>query len=60
MGENNAMEFSEVEPAYTSRHGCRLVWRGADEDDSDTVILNKDELDSLVDILESVSHSEVL
>ncbi len=45
------MKFTKVEPAYTSKHGCRLVWEGIDEDDSDTVILNKDELDSLVEIL---------
>ena len=45
------MKFSRVEPAYTSKHGCRLVWEGVDEDDSDTVILNKDELESLVEIL---------
>ena len=45
------MKFSKVEPAYTSKHGCRLIWQGVDEDDSDTVILNKDELDSLVEIL---------
>ena len=55
VGENSTVEFSKIEPAYTSRHGCRLVWRGADEDDSDTVILNKDELDSLADILQSDS-----
>ncbi len=45
------MKFSKVEPAYTSKFGCRLVWEGDDEDDSDTVILNKDELNSLVEIL---------
>ncbi len=45
------MKFSRVEPAYTSKHGCRLIWEGPDEDDYDTVILNKDELESLVEIL---------
>jgi len=45
------MRFTKVEPAYTSKHGCRLVWKGTEEDDSDTVILTKDELDSLVEIL---------
>ena len=44
------MRFAKVEPAYTSKHGCRLVWEDV-EDDSDTVILTKDELDSLVEIL---------
>jgi len=45
------MRFVRIEPAYTSKHGCRLVWEGVDADDSDTVILNKDELQSLVEIL---------
>ena len=45
------MKFSKVEPAYTSKHGCRLVWEGDEEDDTDTIILNKNELDSLVEIL---------
>ena len=45
------MKFSRVEPAYTSKNGCRLVWKGDSEDDTDTVILNKEELESLVEIL---------
>ncbi|NIM25013.1 MAG: nitroreductase [Nitrososphaeria archaeon] len=45
------MEFSKVEPAYTSKDGCRLVWEGKGEDETDTVILSKNELDSLVEIL---------
>ena len=45
------MKFSKVEPAYTSKDGCRLIWEGGNEDDTDTVILNKNELDSLVEIL---------
>ena len=45
------MKFSKVEPSYTTKEGCRLVWEGKDEDDSDTVILNKKELDELVEIL---------
>lgn len=45
------MEFTKVEPAYTSKDGCRLVWEGKGEDETDTVILNKKELDSLVEIL---------
>jgi nitroreductase len=44
------MQFSRIEPAYTTKDGCRLVWEGKDEDDSDTVILNKEEFDSLVEI----------
>ena len=53
------MKFTKVEPSYTSKHGCRLVWEGVDEDDSDTVILNKDEFDSLVEILQKDSTGTV-
>ncbi|MDH3611174.1 MAG: nitroreductase family protein [Nitrosopumilus sp.] len=45
------MKFSKVVPSYTSKYGCRLIWEGDDEDDSDAVILNKNELDELVEIL---------
>jgi FMN reductase [NAD(P)H] len=45
------MKFSKVEPAYTSKDGCRLIWQGDNEDDSDTIILNKRELDSIIEIL---------
>ena len=54
------MKFSKIEPAYTSKHGCRLVWKGVDEDDSDTVILNKEEFDSLVEILQKDSTGTVI
>lgn len=60
MGKNNEVKFSKVEPAYTSSHGCRLVWQGDNEDDSETVILNRDELDSLVDILQKGSTGTVV
>ena len=45
------MKFSRIEPAYTSKYGCRIIWEGKDEDDSDTVILNKEEYESLLEIL---------
>ncbi|NNL57985.1 MAG: nitroreductase, partial [Nitrosopumilus sp.] len=45
--------FSKIEPSYFSKDGCRLVWTGLDEDDTDTVILNKDELLQLVEILKN-------
>ena len=45
------MKFSRVEPSYTSKDGCRIVWDGDDEDEKSTVILNKNELDSLVELL---------
>ena len=43
--------FAKVEPTYTSKDGCRLVWEGAGEDDSDTIILNKEDMGALVEIL---------
>jgi len=50
VGNKMMMKFTTVEPAYTSKQGCRLIWKGIDEDDSDTIILNKEDLDSLVEI----------
>lgn len=53
------MKFAKVEPSYTSKEGCRLVWQGKDEDDIKTVILNKTELDLLVEILKKDSTGKV-
>jgi len=53
------MEFKSIEPSYTSKDGCRLVWQGIDEDDTDTVILNKEELEKLVEIFRKNSTGEV-
>jgi nitroreductase len=52
-------EFSRVEPSYISKDGCRLVWRGVDEDDQDVVVLNKGELDSLFELLSKDSAGKV-
>ncbi|WP_100183054.1 nitroreductase family protein [Candidatus Nitrosotenuis aquarius] len=52
-------KFTKVEPSYISKDGCRLVWEGIDEDDSDVVVLNKDELDSLTEILAKNSTGKV-
>jgi nitroreductase len=52
-------KFTKVEPSYISKDGCRLVWEGIDEDDSDVVVLNKDELDSLTEILSKNSAGQV-
>jgi len=53
------MVFSKVEPSYFSKDGCRLIWSGIDEDDVDTVVLNKDELDQLVEILKNNNVGKV-
>lgn len=53
------MKFRTIEPAYTSKDGCRLVWQGIDEDDTDVVILNKQELENLVEIFSKNSTGEV-
>ncbi|MGI0004565.1 MAG: nitroreductase family protein, partial [Candidatus Nitrosotenuis sp.] len=52
-------EFSRVEPSYISKDGCRLVWRGIDEDDQDVIVLNKNELDHLFEILSKDSTGKV-
>ena len=51
--------FEKIEPAYLSEGGCRLVWRGADEDDKDVVLLNAAELASLVEILSKNAVGQV-
>ena len=56
---SNNMQFKTVEPSYTSKDGCRLVWQGIDEDDTDVVILNKSELEKLVEIFKKNSTGEV-
>lgn len=53
------MEFSQVEPTYISKDGCRLVWKGIDEDDSDTIILSGEELDRLFELLSKESTGKV-
>lgn len=52
-------EFEKIEPSYFSKDGCRLVWTGVDEDDIDIVVLNKSELDNLVEILKNNNVGKV-
>ena len=53
------MKFSKVEPSYTSKEGCRLIWEGDDDDDSKAVILNKADLDALVEILKKNTTGKI-
>lgn len=53
------MDFSRVEPAYTTKDGCRLIWQGIDEDDTDTIILNKKEFEQIVEILQKNSAGTI-
>lgn len=53
------MQFQTVEASYTSKEGCRLVWKGVDDDDTDVIILNKNELEKLVEIFKKNSTGEV-
>ena len=55
----NTMKFQKVEPSYISKEGCRIVWKGIDEDDTDTVILNKNELEKLIELFKKNSTGEV-
>lgn len=53
------MKFSRIEPAYTTKDGCRLVWQGIDEDDTDTIILNKKEFGAIIEILQKNSTGTI-
>ena len=53
------MKFSKIQPSYTSKDGCRLVWKGVDEDDQHVVILNKAELEQLVEIMKENSSGKI-
>jgi len=53
------IEFSKIEPAYIDKDGCRLIWEGVDEDDSDVVVLKKNEFDNLFEILEKDSTGKI-
>lgn len=50
--------FSRIEPAYTSKNDCRLIWQGSNGDEH-AVILEKNEIDTLVDILKKDSTGKV-
>lgn len=52
-------DFSRVEPSYLSKDGCRLIWKGVDEDDQDVVVLGGHELDQLYEILSKDSTGKV-
>ena len=53
------MEFSQVEPAYISKDGCRLIWKGIDEDDNHAIILSGEELERLFELLSKESTGKV-
>jgi len=52
-------EFSKIEPSYISKDGCRIIWQGIDEDDQHAIILNKNELEYLVELLSKESTGKV-
>lgn len=51
-------KFSRIEPAYTSKNACRIIWQGVDEDDH-AVILEKKEIDLLAEIFKKNSTGKV-
>ena len=53
------VKFSNIEASYTSKEGCRLVWKGVDEDDTHAVILNGNELSQLVEIFKKNSAGRI-
>ncbi len=52
-------EFLRIEPSYSSKDACRLVWKGTDEDDEHVVFMGKDEVDRLYDILSKNTTGQV-
>ena len=58
-----AMIFDRVDPAYTSRTGCRLVWRsgspGSGQVDERAVVLGGAELAALVDLLKKDAVGDI-
>lgn len=52
-------EFSKIEPSYISKNGCRIIWKEVNEDDQHVVVLNKDELEQLFEILSKDSTGKV-
>ena len=52
-------DFSKIEPSYISKDGCRIIWEGMDEDDQHAIILNKDELEYLTELLSKDSTGKV-
>lgn len=53
------VEFSKIEPSYISKDGCRLIWKEEKEDDQHVILLNKDELEQLFEILSKDSTGKV-
>jgi len=52
-------EFSKIEPSYISKYGCRIIWKEVKEDDQHVVVLNKEELEQLFEILSKDSTGKV-
>ncbi len=52
-------EFSKIESSYLSNDGCRIIWKGIDEDDQDVVILGKNQFEQLFEILSKDSTGKV-
>ena len=55
----NMAEFLRIEPSYSSKDACRLVWKGTEEDEEHVVFMNKDEIDRLYDILSKNTTGKV-
>ena len=53
------VEFSKIEPSYISKDGCRIIWKEVKEDDQHVVVLNKEELEQLFEILSKDSTGKV-
>ncbi len=52
-------EFLRIEPSYSSKDACRLVWKGTEDDEEHVVFMSKDEIDRLYDILSKNTAGQV-
>ena len=52
-------EFSKIEPSYITKEGCRIIWKEVDEDNQHVIVLNKKELEQLLEILSKDSTGKV-
>ena len=55
----NMAEILRIEPSYSSKDACRLIWKGTEEDEEHVVFMNKDEIDRLYDILSKNTTGKV-
>lgn len=51
--------FTNIEPSYLSKEGCRLIWKEVNEDEQHVVLLNKEEFEQLIEFLKNNNSGTV-